>query len=242
MSGCAVERLGVRRLRLGLEVVVELVGGAGLQLGHERLDVEPGEDGGDAAGEPGDLAQVAHQRLAGAGVLHLDRDLALLARRVVEPPAAVDLTDGGGGRGRAVEPHQALGPVGAEVGGELLAHGRGRHRRCGVLERGEVLAVGGGDVLGQRGLEDAQRLAELHRPALELAQGAEELLGRALLHLGEHRLRGPAAQPLAEAHGLSSGVAQREGCEPGGARGGLAGELGHGPIVVGPPNPCVRTP
>ena len=54
------------------------------------------------------------------------------------------------------------------------------------------------DLVGQRRLEDRHRLAELHRPALELAQGAEQLLGGALLHLGQHRLGRGAADALAE--------------------------------------------
>ena len=115
--GVVGEGLGVRRLGLGLEGVVELVGRTGLELGDEWLDVEAGEDRRHAPGDAGDLAQVAHQGLAGTGVLHLDGDVALAAAvGVVEPPAAVDLADRGGRRRRAVEPHQPLAPVGAEVG------------------------------------------------------------------------------------------------------------------------------
>ena len=146
--------------------------------------------------------------------------------------------------GRPVEPDEPLGPVVAEVRGQLLAHGRGRHRGSGVLQRGEVLAVGSADLLGQGGLQDAEGLAELHRTALELAQGAEQLLGGALLHLGEHRLGGLAAEPLAEPHRLPAGVAERERSESGRARGSLAGELGHAPIVrvdaIGLPHPFRR--
>ena len=47
-----------------------------------------------------------------------------------------------------------------------------------------MLAVRRHQLVRQGGLEDRQRLAELHRAALELAQGAEQLLGRALLDLG----------------------------------------------------------
>ena len=235
--GVVGEGLGVRRLRLRLEAVVELVGGTRLQLGHERLDVEPREDRRDAAREAGDLAQVGHQRLAGAGVLDLDRDVALgaVVGGVVEPPAAVDLADRrGGGRG-SVEPDQPLLPVGAEVGRELLAHGGGGHRGSRVLERGEVLAVGSGQLLGQRRLHHAQHLAELHRAALELAERAEQLLGRALLHLAQHGVGVAPAEALAEADGGAPGVPQgqrRESCRAGR---GLAWELGHAPII--PPAP-----
>ena len=237
--GVVVEGLGVRRLRLGLECVVELVGGARLELGHEGLDVEAGEDGRDAAGHPGDLAQVAHQRLAGAGVLHLDRDVSLvavLAWSSHRPRWTCPMEAAAVG---APSSHTSRSPQSAPRWVvELLSHGRGRHRRSGVLERGEVLAVGSGDVLGQRGLEHAQRLAELHRPALELAQGAEELLGRALLHLAEHHVRGAATEPLAEAHRGATGVAQWQCCQPGRASGGLAWELGHGAIVPSTPIRC----
>ena len=65
---------------------------------------------------------------------------------------------------------------------------------------------------GQRRLEDGQRLAELHRAALELAQGAEELLGGALLDVGHHGLGRGAAQPAAHPDGAcvprSRGAAQ----------------------------------
>src|SRR5687768_4374043 len=131
----------------------------------------------------------------------------------------------------AVEPHQPLLPVVAEVRGELLADRLRRHRRSRVLQRGQVLAVGRGDLLRQRGLQDAQGLAELHRPALELAERAEELLGRALLHVGQHGVGGLAPEAPAQAHGLASGVAQRQRRQACRAGGGLARELGHGLIV-----------
>ena len=41
----------------------------------------------------------------------------------------------------------------AELGGQLVAHGLGRHRGSGVLQLREVLAVRRRDLLGQRRLE-----------------------------------------------------------------------------------------
>ena len=79
--GVVAEGLGERALRLGLEGVVELVRGAGLELGDQRLDVDAGEDRADAARQPGELAQVAHQGLAGAGVLHLHGHVAAVVQR-----------------------------------------------------------------------------------------------------------------------------------------------------------------
>ena len=76
-----------------------------------------------------------------------------------------------------------------------------------------------------------QRLAELHRPALELAQRAEQLLGGALLHLGHHRLGGCAAESLAHAQSGATGVPERQRRQLGGARHRLAGQVGHAAIV-----------
>ncbi len=116
----------------------------------------------------------------------------------VVPAALVHLADARR-RGRAaVQPDELVLPVRAEALRDLVADGLGRHRRRGVLQPGELLAVGPGDLLGQRRLEHAQRLAELHRPALELAERPEELLGGPLLDVGQHRLRRRPAQSLAE--------------------------------------------
>ena len=110
MSGSSRKPSAKVALRLGLEVVVELVVGAGLELRDQRLDLDARHERADGAGEPGELAQVGQQRLAGAGVLHLDRDLA-----AVVPAALVHLADRRR-RGRAaVEPDQLLAPVGPEV-------------------------------------------------------------------------------------------------------------------------------
>ncbi len=220
------EGVGERLLRHRLEAVVELLGRAVLELLDQRADVDPGEHGGDAPGQPGQLAEVAHQRLAGAGVLHLDGHVA-----AVLPPGPVHLADGGGGGGGAVQPDDLLAPVGTEGVLEDLADGLRRHRGGGVLERGEVLAVRRRDVLREGGLEHRQALAELHRAALELAEGAEQLLGRALLDLAQHRLGRLAPQPLAHAERLAAGVPQGQGGQAGGAGHCLAGEVGHGPSV-----------
>ena len=111
-------------------------------------------------------------------------------------------------------------------------HHRGRHRRRGVLQLGERRAVGRGHLLGQRGLEDRHGLAELHRPALELAEHLEELLGGPGLHLGGHQLGRLAADPLADAEGGAPGEAEREArrASPCGVT-ALRGSLAHRAIV-----------
>ena len=101
----------------------------------------------------------------------------------------------------------------------------------GVLQLGEGRAVGRQDLLGERDLGDAHRLAELHRAALELAQGLEHLLGGALLDLGGHGLRGLAPDLLAEAERGASGVAQGQGGQARAAGDGAAGEVGHAGIL-----------
>ena len=213
-------------LRLGLEVVVELVLGAGLQLRDERLDLHAGHQRAHGAGQPGQLAQVGAERLARAGVLHLHRDLA-----AVVPAALVHLADGRGRRGPAVQPHQLLAPVRPEVPLDGLAHGLGRHRRGGVLQPGELVAVGPGHLVGQRGLEHRQRLAELHRAALELAEGAEQLLGGALLDVAHHRLGRLAAEALAEPERVAAGVPQRQGRQARRTSCCVAREVAHLSIV-----------
>ena len=83
-----------------------------------------------------------------------------------------------GGRGRVVvEVQELVAPVSPN-----RAQGPGAPSRAAAAEPplGAWSAQPGrrGHVLGQRGLEDRQRLAELHRAALELAEHLEQLLGR----------------------------------------------------------------
>ena len=229
--GVVAERLGEGPLRLGLELVVELVDRARLHLLDQGLDVDARHQRRDGAAEPADLAQVGHQRLPGAGVLDLDRDIAS-----VVPAALVHLADARR-RGRAaVHPDELVLPVRAQALRDLVADGLGRHRRRGVLQPGQLFAIGAGDLLGQRRLEHAQRLTELHRPALELAEGPEQLLGGPLLDVGQHRLGRRPAQPLAEPERGAPGVPQRQGRQSRRARGGLAGQVPvrHGAIVPDP--------
>ncbi len=228
--GVVAERVRERPLRLRLEGVVELVLRAGLELLHQRPDLDAGDQRADRAGEPGELTEVGLEGLAGSGVLHLHRDVA-----AVTPAALVHLADARG-RGRAaVEPDQVVPPVGTQVLLDLVAHRLRRHRRRGVLEPGQLRAVRRDHLVRQRGLEDRHRLAELHRPALELAERAEQLLGRPLLDLAHHRLGAPPAQPLAEPDRAAAGVPQGQRRKPRGPRDGLARELGHGSILPDPP-------
>src|SRR5262249_43798615 len=79
-----------------------------------------------------------------------------------------------------------------------------------------------GKLRGQRGLEDGQRLPELHRSALEFAQDAEDLLARTLLDLGGDQFGGAPADSLAESERGPAGQSDREGGQLGGTGGGTA--------------------
>ena len=78
----------------GLQLVVQLLGHPVAQLRDQRLDVHAGDQRAQQPGEAAQLGEVGQQRLAGARVLHLHRDVA-----PVVPHGPVHLPDrGGGGR------------------------------------------------------------------------------------------------------------------------------------------------
>ena len=211
----AAERLGELSLGLRLQPVVELLDHPGLQLFQDRLDVQPGDPPGGHPGHPGHLVQVRDQRLAGPRVLHLHRH-----RPAVAPDAAMHLPDRGSRRRLVVELAEQLAPPRPQLGGQHPVHGRRRHRRGRVLQLGQRGAVRPGQLLGQRRLEDAHRLAELHRPALELAEHPEQLVGGAGLDLGSNQFGRPAPDPLPQPEGGAPGEAERQCCQLHGARDG----------------------
>jgi hypothetical protein len=85
-----------------------------------------------------------------------------------------------------------------------------------------VLAVRRHHIVRQGGLQHAQRLAELHRAAFQLPERPEELLGGALLHVGQDGVRRGASEAATQADGLATGVPQGQGGEPRRAGGCLA--------------------
>ena len=85
---------------------------------------------------------------------------------------------------------------------------RRRHRRRRVLEPYQVSAVGSGDILGQHGLEQAERLAELHGSTFELTQHPEQLFRSSLLELLTDFFGWCPAQPFAEPDRGSAGKAE----------------------------------
>ena len=88
----------------------------------------------------------------------------------------------------------------------------GRGQRRGLpLQLGQRLAVGLAVLLGDGGLHDRQRLADLHRAALELTEDGEQLLGGLVHQLGVDLVLGLAGQPFADAQRGPAGHARRQG-------------------------------
>ena len=127
----------------------------------------------------------------------------------------MDLPDAGGRGGPVVEVAEALSPLRTERRFELLVDARGRHGRRRLLQPDERLAVGAGQLLGEGGLHGGERLAHLHRAALEMAEGGEQLLGGALLDLRGDELGGAATEALAEAERGAAGIGGRQRGETG---------------------------
>ena len=123
-------------------------------------------------------------------------------------------------------------PLLAQARGDHLRDGAGRHRRGGVLQLRQRGPVRCGQLLRQRRLEHRQRLAELHRAALELTEHAEQLLRRTRLQLARDELRRPTADPLAEADGRATRHPQWEARELGAARDRPPGDVTHTAIVA----------
>ncbi len=200
--------VGELALRGRLQLVVELLQQPLAQLDGELLDVEVRLQHFEQRRDPRQLAQVRAQRVARAGVLDLDGHLA-----PVVPHRPVHLADARR-RGRGVvEGREPLAPLGPDLPLEHPVDAGGRQRRRRVLELRQRLPVGGGQVLGERRLEDRQRLAQLHRAALELPEHAEQVFGGPSLRLLAEDLVRQARDPLAETDGRASGQAQRQGGE-----------------------------
>ena len=183
------------------------------------LTSSPGISRPNSRPGPAQLVEVADQRASRAGVLDLHRDPLAVA-----PHGLVHLADGRGGGGRVVELGKVVPPVLAELPGQYLVHGAGRQRRRGLLQLGQRGPVRPGDLRRQRRLEDRQRLAQLHGAALELAQDAEDLVGRALLYFLRDDLGRPPADPLPDPDGRAARQPDRQ---PGHLRGPGHRVLGH---------------
>ena len=103
----------------------------------------------------------------------------------------------------------------------------GGHRRCGGLQLDQRLAERRGVLVRDGRLEHAQRLAELHGPALELAEHREQLLGALGHQLGGDLVAVATGQPASPAGRGPSGHAERQAGQLGRARRGAPGDVGH---------------
>ena len=206
--------------------VIKFLGHPVPQLGEQRLGLQARHERAEKPGEAAQLVEIADQRPARARVLDLDRHLA-----PVVPDATVHLADGSGGRRLIIELGEAGPPLLAHVPREHLVNSPGRQRRRGFLQPGQGGPVRFGDLRGQRSLEYRQRLPELHRATLELAQDPEDLLCRPLLNFLGHQLSRPAAQALAGSQRGPAREPDRQPSQPGRAGDSVAGQIAHDPIL-----------
>ncbi len=116
--------------------------------------------------------------LLGLRVLHLHRD-----RAAVVPDRLVHLPDTRRRDRLILEVREAFPPRGAQLQIEHAVGVRDRHGRGFLLQAGQRRAEMLGEAGWYRGLGDAERLAELHGSALELAQHREDLVGGIVEHL-----------------------------------------------------------
>ena len=135
-------------------------------------------------------------------------------------------------RGRfVVERLESVAPLGSELLVEHLVYLLGRQRRGGGLELVQRLAVRLGEFLRNCRLHDAERLAQLHRAALEFAQHREQLLGRLRAQLRVDLAFVAAGELASEAHGGATGHPQGDAREFGSTGRTLAWDLGHHTIM-----------
>jgi hypothetical protein len=222
----ATERGREYALVIGLVTVVELLDHPVAQLGEQRFDLHARNDRLEQPAEPLQLPQVRAQCLAGARILHFDRDVT-----AVMPHRPVYLPDAGGRRRFVGELGEAATPPRAELLVEHPLHGLWRHRRCGGLQFRQGFPVRRRQLLRDRRLEYAQRLAELHRAAFELTKHRKELLGGARAELRVDDLGIVPGQPPAPTRGDPPGHPERKAREPSGSLRGAARDVGHGVIV-----------
>ena len=117
----ALERHREGALVLGFGHVVEFFADALADLGEEGFEIETRCPTAEQAGHAAELVEVAHQRLAGAGVLDLDGH-----HTAVAGDGTMHLADGCRSHGFVVEFGETVSPRRAEVFGEHFVHGFGR--------------------------------------------------------------------------------------------------------------------
>ena len=176
----------------GLAPVVELLAQAGRdlvvdQLGIDRRVVTPVE----REDQP-ELGEVGLDRTLDPRILQLAGELAPVVRT-----GLVDLAQRGRGRGLEIEAHEALLPVGPELGRHATAHERAAHGRCCGLKLGQLRRILGGQRVG----DGRQHLGDLHQRTLQSAKGRAQLA----------RMLGPVEGAAEEARTREPGRLARHG-------------------------------
>ena len=217
---------GERALIVGLEPVVQFHLGALDQLVDDALHIGARRELLEHTDHALHRLQVGAQRLVGAGILDLDRDLA-----AVGPHRLVHLADAGRGDRLVVERREPVPPFGAQLRVEDAVDLGGGHRRCFPLQLRQRLAVGLAVLLGDGGFHDRQGLADLHRAALELAQDGEQLLGSLVHQFGVDLVLRLSGQTLPEAHGGPPGHADRQRGQFGVPRSAPTLDVAHHTII-----------
>jgi hypothetical protein len=239
-TGMSLIGFGERALIVGLEPVVQFHFSAFDQLVDHALHIGAGGELPQHADHPLHGLQVGAQRLVGAGILDLDRNLA-----AVGPHRLVHLADAGRRDCGVVEGPEPFAPLGAQLPVEHPVHLGGGQWRSLPLQFGQRFAVRLAVLLGDGGLHHRQRLTDLHRAALELPENGEQLLGRLVHQLGADLVLRLAGQPFAEAQRCPAGHACTKARDLGVARGPTPLDLTHKTIIHDiaehPAATCLRT-
>ena len=187
----------------------------------------PGTTTPEQRRHPEQLVQVGPQRGLGPGVLEFDGDLAAVLPDRRDAPGRCSRR-----RPRVVvelaEPRRQPVPNCCAISRCTVVGGIGGAAFCSLVSASRY---GAAYSSGIAGLVDAQRLAELHRAALERAEHLEDLFGRAALHLGGDLFPVPADQTLPQTQRGAAGGRQRQAGQPRRSAQGTTRNVGHLAIV-----------
>lgn len=192
-------------LGLGLDRVVELLGHPLLELGEHRLDVQSGHQHAEEPPSRASWLKSLISALPTPGYC----TFTATARPSCQTARCTCPMDAAAAAGRRTTRSSRASP---RRGTSPAPCGRSpRAAGSGLLQPGQRGAVRPGDLRRQRRLEDREHLAELHRPALELAEHREQLLGGPGLDLHRHGLGRSPEGALPHAEGGAPREADGEG-------------------------------
>jgi hypothetical protein len=184
-EGVTVVEVGEGLLVRGLDVIVQLLADAGLDLGHHRAGVESLEELAHERAEQVGVGQVGPDGVGHAGVLDLDRDRAFGVPVPIPPERAVDLADRSRGDGLRIPLEEHVVGCRAEFVVDHPGREVGAHRR----RVGQEVAEGQTQRFGQAVVEVARHLPELHQRTLHPAEAGGDVLRGPQLAFAVERLR-----------------------------------------------------